>query len=114
MKKLLIVMEENCLRSALEKQLAHSFQVFVCDDAHSGAEGLRERPDALILDLFLPGMDGITFLNQNREKLPPVILALSSFISSFVLQKLAELGVSAVIQIPCTVSCVADRLKAHI
>lgn len=111
MRKVLIIMERDCLRDALERELRQDFEVLTCGNADDGAVLLQDRPDMLVLDLFLPGTDGLTFLIRNQSRLPSVVIVLSTFTSSAILQQLAELGVEAVIRKPCTIKAITSALK---
>ncbi|MBE9229301.1 response regulator [Phormidium sp. LEGE 05292] len=81
-KRILIVEDERNLRTLVQISLEvlAGWKVIV---AASGEEGLllaeRERPDAIILDVMMPGMDGITFLqellaNPDLQNIPVVFL----------------------------------------
>lgn len=111
MRKVLIIMERDCLRDALQQELQQAFEVIACCNADDGAVLLRDPPDVMILDLFLPGMDGLTFLRQNRECLPPAVVALSVLTTPETLDALAVLGVTAVIRKPCTVREIMKQLE---
>ncbi len=73
-----IVDDDHSIRWVLEKTLATAN--IKCEsfaDAESVLLALeRETPDALISDIRMPGMDGITLLNQIQSQLPelPVII----------------------------------------
>lgn len=114
MRKVSIVMESGCLRCSLEKELQRRFEVSVCGNTDAGADLLRDQPDILVMDLSLPGIDGLTFLKQHKGILPPIIIVLSVLTSPDVLRELAELGVSSVIRRPCTISMVMGQLEKHI
>lgn len=66
----ILVIEDN---DDLARGLANNLEIegFSVEIAPDGAEGLervrRSRPDLLILDLMLPGMDGYRVLNMIRE-----------------------------------------------
>lgn len=83
--------------------------------AHTGEEGLRELvsnpPDAVFLDVTLPGMDGITVLRAIRERDPqlPVII-LSGHVTLEQIEQLRSLGIHDVIQKPETLSRLTDVL----
>ena len=110
MEKVLLILESDTTEKLLIDDLA-DFDVKNCS-ADEAADTLAQfRPDALILDLFLSGADGFTVLEQCREHLPPVVLALSAFISPYVLQKAQALGAGFVIGRPCTIDYIVMRLK---
>ncbi len=68
MQRALIVDDDPAIRSVLKRGLA--YQGFAVDTADSGAEALsvaRERyPDVVILDIMMPGLDGIAVLERLR------------------------------------------------
>jgi two-component system KDP operon response regulator KdpE len=78
MTRLLVVEDDAPLRRALGTTLrASGFEVV---EADSGEEGLRahtaQRPDAVVLDLSLPGIDGMQVLREIRtgSEVPVVVL----------------------------------------
>ena len=111
MGKVLLIMEPDRLRDALVEQLQKDWEITACFDAREGAALLRQAPDILILDLFLPGTNGILFLRENRRYIPPAVIALSTFLSGAVLETLEDLGVTAVVRKPCTVDCILSHCK---
>jgi DNA-binding response OmpR family regulator len=83
--------------------------------AHTGEEGLRELahncPDAVVLDVTLPGMDGVTVLRAIRahdDQLPVIVL--SGNVSPEQIEQLRSLGVHDVIHKPDTLSRLTDVL----
>ncbi|HMH54117.1 MAG TPA: response regulator [Candidatus Acidoferrum sp.] len=83
--------------------------------AHTGEEGLRELdsncPDAVLLDVTLPGMDGVTVLRaiRARDQHLPVIV-LSGNVSPEQIEQLWSLGIHDVIHKPDTLSHLTDVL----
>jgi DNA-binding response OmpR family regulator len=81
MAKLLIVEDDTLIREALkDKFVKEGYQV---ESANEGRAGLRlalaNRPDLIILDLFMPIMDGNTMLAKLRQddwgaKVPVIVL----------------------------------------
>lgn len=107
-KVMLLASEEMC--DNLRRVLDDKYITLPCSDPTACGELLDLSPDALILNLFLPGTDGVTFLKDHAGDLPPVILALTFFISDSILQELTSLGVSSAILLPCQLG----RLEKHL
>lgn len=106
----LLVLESEDFRLALVDALQRDYHVISCGGPETGMGLLKQRPDILVLDLMLPGMDGLTFLENTREFHPPVILALTPQISPYILQAVSDLGVGFVITKPCTIRAVTNRI----
>ena len=71
--------------------------------AHTGEEGLRELPrqcpNAVFLDLRLPGMDGVAVLRAIRARDPQLpVIVVSGYVTSDEIEQLERLGVHGVIQ----------------
>jgi len=67
----LITEDDHNFRDTLEDVLAEDGHTVVC--ARNGAEGLvalnrLPRPALILLDLHMPVMDGVTFLNHLRQR----------------------------------------------
>ena len=99
----------DVLREAF-RDIGHEVSV-----AHTGEEGLLEIahncPDAVVLDVTLPGMDGVTVLRAIRAhdgQLPVIVL--SGNVSPEQTEQLWSLGVHDVIQKPDTLSHLTDVL----
>jgi CheY-like chemotaxis protein len=77
MRRLLIVDDEPLVRDALQRVLQlESMQVAVAADAESGLGQLeRELPDLVIVDIIMPGVDGVELIRRIRASYPalPVI-----------------------------------------
>ena len=78
MKHILIVDDEEAVCWSLQRALGREgHSVSVAASAEQGLALLkRQRPDVLILDVRLPGMDGLTALTRIRQLMPdlPVIV----------------------------------------
>ena len=84
--------------------------------AGSGKEGLRlivqSPPDAVFLDIVMPGMDGIEVLRAIREwhlRLP--VLILSGWMSEGQLEEARRLGVTEVISKPVPLQNLTRALR---
>ena len=89
MKKILIVDDEDCIRLVLSEFLKN--KGFTACEAKDGFEAIsifsRERPDAVLLDLSMPGMDGMEVLSRLTSQdpsIPVIILTANGEISSAV------------------------------
>lgn len=71
MAKVLIVDDAMFMRETLKKMLEERGHVIV-GEAEEGNEAIRKfvetRPDLVILDITMPGMDGIEALQQIRQR----------------------------------------------
>ena len=76
--RVLVVEDEKKTASFIRKALqAEGFAVDVCHHGEDGLAAARATPfDAIVLDIMLPGRDGLSVLRQLREhrKLTPVLL----------------------------------------
>lgn len=84
---------------------------------HAGEEGLaalrRARPDAVFLDVSMPGMSGVEVLRRIRETDPglPVVLV-TGHADSDELARARRLGVTGVIHKPNILTHLTDALDA--
>jgi two-component system nitrate/nitrite response regulator NarL len=90
--------------------LEPDFQVIAC--AKNGDEALeavrRYRPDILVLDIRMPGKDGLTVLREmNREQLPTRVIVLTAVDQDEVFEAI-RLGVHGVV-----LKDMASRLLVH-
>ena len=112
-KKLLIADSSEEFSMALQDALQHTYHIRCIRDGNAALALLETfRPDILVLDLILPGLDGITLLQTAIAKgHRPTVLATSAFFSDYVIHTLTEIGVGYIMRKPCPVQAVADRLR---
>lgn len=112
-RKLLIAESSEEYRVALAEALTGEYHVCTCADGIQALQMLRSfQPDVLVLDLMLPGMDGITLLQLAREEGPlPVVLAQSRYVSDYVIAVLREMGIEYVMSKPCTLRAAVVRIR---
>jgi DNA-binding response OmpR family regulator len=97
MLKVLLVEDEEILRDAYKTVLqAESFEVGI---AHNGLDALekcaRERYDVILLDLMMPELDGVGFLQKaNLKQTAPrtKVIVFSNLSSRQIITKTFELG----------------------
>lgn len=112
-RKLLIADSGEEFRMALQAYLQDDYHIRVCRDGNETLQMMESfRPDLMILDLMMPGIDGVTLLQRAREReLSTTVLAVSRFYSDYILDALERLNVTYLIVKPCEVSAVAIRLQ---
>ncbi len=68
--KLLVIEDEKKIANLLQKGLhEQGYEVDMCHDGNEGfAQALSQPYDAIVLDIMLPGLDGISLLRKLREK----------------------------------------------
>lgn len=113
MRKLLIADagEEFCL--ALADMLSGNYTIRMCQDGKQALELLESfRPDVMVLDLTIPGTDGITLLERAAAKgFRPTVLATTRFCNDYVQRSLEILGVGYLMVKPCDLKAVEARLS---
>lgn len=82
MAKILIVEDDKFLRELItQKVLKEGYQVVEAVDGEEGIAKIKEeKPDLVLLDLILPGVDGFEVLRQAKENpetsnIPVIILS---------------------------------------
>jgi len=82
-KKILIVEDDKLLLELLcDRMKKEGFQLYKAKEGASALKkALKNRPDLILLDIMMPGMDGLTMLNKLRRnkkwgsKVPVVLLS---------------------------------------
>ncbi len=112
MKKILIVMESALQTEQLVQQLSSLYHVVSCSDGNDGVEAVKEfNPDVLVLDLMLPGMDGVSLLEHSwNGGFRPKVIAMASYISDYIITKLERMNVSCLLRGPCETSQLVVRI----
>lgn len=82
----------------------------VCHDGRKAQELLKEfQPDVMILDLILPGLDGISLLRcAKMMDRPPICLVATGVINDYVQARLRSCDTDYVMQKPCDVNAVTE------
>jgi CheY-like chemotaxis protein len=101
--RVLIIDDENDIRevAALSLETVAGWEVMV---ANSGAQGLaraiEHQPDAILLDVMMPGMDGPTTFRELRKNPATAhipVLLLTAKVQGNDQRRFADLGVEAVL-----------------
>jgi CheY-like chemotaxis protein len=78
-KRVLIVDDSSTVRSSIQSMLLKDYECLLAADGVEGlARALAERPDAMVIDLEMPNVDGVQLLRSlkgdDRTKAIPVII----------------------------------------
>ena len=114
MAKILVIDDEQGIRDLLDTLLRRKgYDVILADTGEKGLEVFRRaRPDVVVLDLKMPGMDGLTVLQQIRRLNPtqPVII-LTGAGSPEREQQVWALGVTEYVEKEFSLHLLGDALK---
>ncbi|NJL49573.1 MAG: response regulator [Leptolyngbyaceae cyanobacterium SM2_5_2] len=115
-KRILIIDDEADIREATQMclEITGEWDVIV---ASSGYEGLvkaaAEQPDAILLDIMMPGMDGLTTMQKLRENSAtaqiPIIL-LTAKVQSTEQRQFSQLDIAALITKPYDPYSLSDQI----
>ena len=80
MKKILVVDDEPDVGELLKDFLqAAGYHILLARDAQTGFQLLEaERPDAVLLDIVMPKVDGLEFLQRIKKTYPETIVVMMS------------------------------------
>ncbi|MGW8374770.1 response regulator transcription factor [Streptomyces sp. ODS28] len=112
--RLLFVEDDEVIRSSLGQALErYGFTVHTADDGLSALELFREvRPDLLLVDVMLPGLDGIGLCRRLREQSLTPILMLSARGDPFDVVSGLEAGADDYVTKPCESSVIVARIRS--
>ena len=106
--------EEFC--TELTASLKRSGGFHVLGTANDGEQAIRmvteRKPDVLVLDLMLAKQDGLSVLKAiSAMERRPVTLATSRFVTDYVANAAANLGVRYLMLKPCDMTALVERLE---
>ena len=114
MATILVIDDEPGIRDLLDTLLRRKgYDVVVAESGQKGLEVFhRERPDVVVLDLKMPGMDGLTVLQEVRRLNPlqPVIV-LTGAATAEAEEQVRVLGVTEFVEKEFSLHHLGDSLK---
>jgi DNA-binding response OmpR family regulator len=67
-KKILIVEDDPDIRIMMEYILREDYDLVLCEDGRSGIDkAVEERPDLILLDIYMPGISGLEVCKAVRD-----------------------------------------------
>jgi len=115
--RVMIVEDQGLVRTLFERWLATLPRFVLAGSARSGEAALRlvekERPDIALVDLQLPGMDGLEFVRAARQIRPQLrTLVVSSLVDPIALTRVHEAGVEGYTEKDASPEMLAEALAA--
>lgn len=101
--KILLVDDHAVVRSGLSKFLLVNKDLELVGEASDGSEAVTmvslHKPDVVLMDLMMPGMDGISATREIHQKFPQVkVLALTSFSEQNLVKGALQAGAAGYLQ----------------
>jgi len=115
--RILIVDDHAVVRSGLGKFLRVNPDFEMVGEASDGSEAVSmvalHRPDVVLMDLMMPGVDGITATREIRQKYPDTqVVALTSFSEQDQVQGALQAGVIGYVQKNVSVTELAVAVRS--
>ena len=114
MTKVLVIDDEQGIRDLLDALLRRKgYDVILAANGQKGLELFRrERPDVIVLDLKMPGMDGLTVLQEVRRLDPrQLVIILTGAGTPDAEQQVRALGVTEYVKKEFSLHLLGDSLK---
>jgi DNA-binding response OmpR family regulator len=114
MKKILIVEDDQFLVNAYQEKFSkiEDIKINIALDGNQGLESIRnDKPDAIILDLAIPNLDGFQLLKTLKdEDINIPILVASNLSSKNDIKRATDLGVTTYfIKSDCSIKKIIDK-----
>jgi CheY-like chemotaxis protein len=79
--RILVIDDDTCVTSAIQAILGrYHYETVIASRAHAGIHALEaSRFDAVVVDLFMPGMNGLDTITRIRGRSRVPIIAMSGF-----------------------------------
>ena len=115
---LLVEDDRRIVRALRIRLLAAGYETIVAHDGQAGiGAATQDQPDAIVLDIRMPGMDGLTALAKLREQettqhIPVVIY--SATISETAKNRAFDLGARYFLNKPCDTNTLVQAIRSAI
>ena len=115
--KLMIVDDHAVVRSGLSKFLKINKDLQLVGEASDGDEAIKlvslHKPDVVLMDLMMPGIDGVTATREIHKKHPEIkIIALTSFSDQNMVQGALQAGAIGYLQKNVTAAELASAIRS--
>jgi two-component system, NarL family, response regulator LiaR len=115
--RILLVDDHAVVRSGLSRFLMVNKDLELVAEASDGAEAIQmaglHKPDVILMDLMMPGMDGITATRQIHQKYPHIhVIALTSFSEQNMVQGALQAGAIGYLQKNVTAAELGNAIRS--
>ncbi|MFW6069601.1 MAG: response regulator, partial [bacterium] len=115
--RVMLVDDHAVVRSGLATFLMAYDDIELVGEAAGGEQALllceKHRPDVVLMDLVMPGMDGVTATQKLRERYPQVqVLALTSFREEKLVQGVLKAGAIGYLLKDVSAEALAQAVRA--
>lgn len=112
MKKILLALSSQTIGEALTEKLSGAFEAVLCTDANETVQQMSAvRPDVLVLDLMLAGMDSLSILRGAKDAgLCNKTVVLTGCVTKYILTALEDLNVCYLVRMPSDAGYLAGRI----
>lgn len=112
--KVLIANDERAAVSLLERLIKRTTDMTSVGTAANGEEAIRKaqalRPDIVLMDLMMPGIDGVEATKQIKATVPETKIVVNTARSDYHDRAMAA-GASAVLTIPMSYDDILDTIR---
>ena len=114
-KKVLLADGSEEFRILLKQCMESTGEFTVIGSVGEGTEALhlvkQEQPDLLVMDVLLPGLDGLGVLRQMQEKTATKTIVVSAFCNQQTVSKAVELGAYYFLPKPCNEESLLEHMR---
>ncbi len=103
MKTVYVVEDQQIMRDFISRLIEGQAMLELIGHSGDGQDALREclklQPDIIVLDVYLPGLNGVDFLRQLKKDIPGVkVLGFSAFPSPGNVKQMVEAGADGLVR----------------
>ncbi len=114
--RVMLVDDHFMVRYGLRTYLSLLNDMEFCGEAASGEEALQVfdevKPDVVLMDLSMPGMDGVATIAELKRRHPNVrVVALTSFVDQELVQKAVRAGAIGYLMKHATMAQLTDAIR---
>lgn len=111
-RKLLIADNSEDFLMVLTEALRADYQIRSALDGKEALELLHSfHPDILVMELMLPGLDGISLLHSaSAAGIRPMVMVVTCLSTAYAMEAVTRLDVDYVVPKPCDIQAVSDRI----